>query len=329
MIKDETVFILGAGASRPYGFPTGKELREIILRNFLSEYAKFGEQLRVFEAKNFINSFKLSSNESIDIFLSRNPEFSEFGKLAIVSSIAECERNSKFREEMKKEFKAEDWYTYIFNELINEIKKKNDYKKISENNITIITFNYDRSLEHFLYESFRHSFSGISEEAISLALSKIKIFHVYGRVAPLPWQDKGCGIEYGSLKAGEVPSVIQNIKVVGEDREDINTIVKQKIIQNAKKIFFLGFGFASENLEVLNIPNVLRTKHQIFATAKGLLKEELDSIISWNIIDNFDDDPSEDRPQYKYIKIEIYATCKEILRKYLHYFDEEYEQEYG
>lgn len=30
MIKTNTLFILGAGASKPFGYPTGKELRDLI-----------------------------------------------------------------------------------------------------------------------------------------------------------------------------------------------------------------------------------------------------------------------------------------------------------
>ena len=37
MITMPTVFILGAGASKPYGYPTGSELKNIILRNLEGE----------------------------------------------------------------------------------------------------------------------------------------------------------------------------------------------------------------------------------------------------------------------------------------------------
>ena len=37
MITHPTVFILGAGASKPYGFPTGKELRVQIITEFVNE----------------------------------------------------------------------------------------------------------------------------------------------------------------------------------------------------------------------------------------------------------------------------------------------------
>lgn len=37
MINTPTVFILGAGASVPYGYPTGASLRASIIRNFCND----------------------------------------------------------------------------------------------------------------------------------------------------------------------------------------------------------------------------------------------------------------------------------------------------
>jgi len=36
MIRQKTVFIIGAGASKPYEYPTGQELRERIISDFLA-----------------------------------------------------------------------------------------------------------------------------------------------------------------------------------------------------------------------------------------------------------------------------------------------------
>ena len=45
MITEDTLLILGAGASFPYGYPTGKELRHIICKEFPIEYdALFGNR---------------------------------------------------------------------------------------------------------------------------------------------------------------------------------------------------------------------------------------------------------------------------------------------
>ncbi len=34
MITKPTVFILGAGASKPFGYPTGNELKDLIVKHF-------------------------------------------------------------------------------------------------------------------------------------------------------------------------------------------------------------------------------------------------------------------------------------------------------
>ena len=44
MISDETVFVLGAGASAPYGYPIGNELRDDIRLNFKIDMSALQER---------------------------------------------------------------------------------------------------------------------------------------------------------------------------------------------------------------------------------------------------------------------------------------------
>ena len=81
MIKTKTVFILGAGASCPYGFPLGTELRQEICQYYsadISNYLNGLEQTRpgviitqeVHRAKVFAETFrKLSSQMRQFLFL--------------------------------------------------------------------------------------------------------------------------------------------------------------------------------------------------------------------------------------------------------------------
>lgn len=94
MIEEQTVFILGAGASWPYGLPIAKELRTQIC-------FKFADRIRMLvssrdpskaedmyqEALEFTNAFYKSSDSSIDLWLMKNKRFNHLGKHAIITYI--------------------------------------------------------------------------------------------------------------------------------------------------------------------------------------------------------------------------------------------------
>jgi hypothetical protein len=181
MIKEPTVFILGAGASCPYGYPSGRELRQQIIGLFPNDFKVFIEPLeerigsRDFgmmqqEVEPFVLKFNKSSTKSIDLFLARNPEFMLLGKYAIIFRIFAAEKDSKFRDDVAR--KDQDWYLYLLERMTDDLITKNDYTRLSENKISFITFNYDRSLEHFLYESLINSFNGVDHRKIKGAIVK-------------------------------------------------------------------------------------------------------------------------------------------------------------
>ena len=204
MISKKTVFVLSAGASWPYGFPTTQELRRKICQEFPVHLEKLisgeGEssvlrRAQVQEAKELSAAFSTSSTQSIDLFLARNHKFSEIGKMAIVLCILQAEDTSCFREDMKHE--KQDWYSYLFARMTEQLIEPESFKLFGKNKVAFITFNYDRSLEHFLYESLSNSFGSAPKEKIIDELNKIPIFHVYGKVAKLLWQGKG--IDYRAV----------------------------------------------------------------------------------------------------------------------------------
>ena len=167
MINNKTVVVLGAGASKPYGYPIGLELRNQIIENFVNWYREsIVNHLRLTSdkqgflnnAQNFVDTFKKSSNLSIDLFISRNPKFNNIGKLAIVLAIINSEIKSEYRNEIDEP--TQDWYSYLYHRMTENLIDKNDIS-ISNNQIDFITFNYDRSFDYFLYDSFNNSFSEI------------------------------------------------------------------------------------------------------------------------------------------------------------------------
>jgi len=283
------VFVLGAGASHPYGFPTGKEMRKEIIDRHVVDSDAFVQAhpgrdgLQVHSAaQEFVNAFHKSSTESIDLFLSRNPEFSKIGKRAIIFRILDAELHSVFREKANKE---QDWYMWLYKKMTDKLVEKEDYSRFCEynKNVSFITFNYDRSLEHFLHDSLTNSFVGIPVDKIIEQLNHIKICHIFGQAGLLEWQsqDQDSGIRYrAKVNETDVDALCDNIKIVYEIGESPEFKEAQKLIREAERVFFLGFGYAEENLNGLDILSVLKDVSRVYGTALGLTLREIAKVKS-------------------------------------------------
>ena len=228
----------------------------------------------------FINTFKKSSIESIDKFLALNPIFSNFGKMAITQIILTKEKTSKFRENLNDS--NEDWYNLLFNRMISTFNTPNDIDKFRENKIAFITFNYDRSLEHFLYESFFNAFSQNSD-LIKIGLNwqekylPFPIIHVYGQVDNHVING---GSKYGSeVDFEKIQNLSGGIQIIGERSQGMKEQVKD-LIANYKRIFFLGFGYAIDNLEAIGLPGGINEEWDIYGTAKGMTEKEINNVKS-------------------------------------------------
>ena len=283
MIEEPTVFILGAGASKPYGYPTGDELKENIAFNFLGNYINkyFSTGYTPLETqaisdniKPIILKLQNSTSPSIDLWLARHINDLTIGKVAIVLHLLEYEFNSGFFYKSKN--KESDWYTYLIRHMTNTFIGKESIE-IVKNNIQFITFNYDRSLEHFLYYSLINDFN-ISGKYLAEQINQIPIVHVFGKIADLPWEigsKKVLKHRQSNISLDRLTKLSENISIIYEHEQSPEIQKAQELIENAKRIFFIGFGFHKENLKVLNIPNSLKIDQKIYATTYGLSSKQI------------------------------------------------------
>ncbi len=160
-----------------------------------------------------------------------------------------------------------------------------DYKKFGKNNVSFVTFNYDRSLEFILHESLRNSFGLPKDNEIVEQLREIPIFHVYGKIDDLPWQKPGSTPYLSTLPdknkikyyINDLEKLMENIETIHERKEhDRSKILKA--ISEATQIFFLGFGYAQENLEILEFKKALNEKHKVYGTAFGSSAKQIGDI---------------------------------------------------
>ena len=132
--------------------------------------------------------------------------------------------------------------------------------------LTIVNFNYDRCVEHFLFHAIQ-AWSLKHERDIAELMKGLKIYHPYGSVGDLPWQSEE-GIEFGA-EADELGLLESSSRIwtFNEEVED-NTKIR-KILSSATRIIFLGFHFHPQNMDLMKAPNAHTStaNKQAYATA--------------------------------------------------------------
>ncbi len=276
MITNKTVFVLGAGASKPFGFPLGRKLiNEIIddlvpdspLWKSLSEYSP---QISIApidkdDILEFRNALTQNVNVSIDEILKLNEIFWPIGKMGIASVLLKHE-NPDIMESI-----GENWYGLLLGELNNGISEIEDWAK---NKLTVITYNYDRSLEFLFHRSLKNSNQNITDDKCWDILNKgIKIIHLHGKLGGLEWRS---GVPYHNKDATrlDILKASQQIKIVHEDIGLSKPFEKAHVaLKEAERIYIFGFGFDENNLKRL-LPDNLRPifrSSKVRGTAYGLV----------------------------------------------------------
>jgi len=284
MIKNNTVFILGAGTSCPYGvfsgdgsrvarhYPTGRELynyvRDVDSHHLSYVPEAFGSLDEFFRnygmdfhkyVKEFVASIRRADVGSIDFFINENRKYADLGKVLIARRLIECEDEKGLYCDA-----ADNWYRYLV-----ELIKAPKYEEVFNNNVAFVTFNYDRSLEQYLYHHFESLYTGKTKEEILKLFSHFKIVHLYGDIGKLPFQEDD-GFKYSSTDriVDRYRSCINTIHLIGEERTRKEFDILNGMLKDAQSVYFLGFGFDQVNISRINL-ELLRGKN-VYYTGLGL-----------------------------------------------------------
>jgi hypothetical protein len=271
MITEPTVLILGAGASYPYEFPTAKELKGLICETFsnpntvgsrlIGDHSEHSRD----EVFGFREAFLKAGQPSVDAFLERRPNFLDVGKLAIAYCLIRFEEEALLYRPNPK--RGGDWYEYMSSKL------NSSYENFALNQLSIITFNYDRSLEHYLLTALVN-LHGRPREECAESLAEIPIIHVYGQLGKTPYPQFGCRPYRPDRESfANISAAAAGITLLHEQSSDIQEV--RQVLMDAKLICFLGLGYHQMNLARLAIDTKNAGSKRIFGTAKGLLGDEL------------------------------------------------------
>lgn len=302
----ETVFVIGAGASKEVNLPTGVELKDKIcqLLDFHSDAvdAENGDPTilealslhagdvspYIREALHIRNALPLSI--SIDNFIDShrgNDKIAVCAKMAIVRAILDAEGNSSLHfgttpDSGRPDFShlSRTWFTPFFQLLTENCEIRDLERRFAS--IAFVIFNYDRCIEHFLQNALQE-FYGISEQTASELLKQIKIFHPYGSVGPLPGQVPDSGVPFGAVPSAQLLlKTSKAIKTFTEGTDPAESEIEdiKSCVLSAQKLVFIGFAFHRLNMQLISPDryNIKRVSPKCYATAFGVSESDQELI---------------------------------------------------
>lgn len=310
MFNKKVVFVLGAGANEEVGLPFGEGFKKEISGKLgfgmqqgmrtvgdVHVYDAITAHVKNLEGQNSRNPYlsaarmlthALIGASSVDEYLSNKrsvPEISFCGKLAIASTILQAERASDLffdpREKGPEILPPKvmgSWYPLFWQLLHKNIEDQN-LEDIFRN-LTLIIFNYDRCIEHYLICQLQVHY-GISEVRAFELLKTLNIFHPFGTVGNLPPQGQQNPMEFGGRFNGfDLLRISKGISTFHEKMRDQNEISKIKqLVQDAGVVVFLGFAFHTQNLDLIKPTGSLKQK-PIFGTGIGISLSDKELILS-------------------------------------------------
>ena len=320
MFKNKTLIVVGAGASNEVNLPTGYELKNKIASMLGFEFDTFENQTKgdkvIFGAikelafrtggldvnmrlREYVDASwrirdAMPQAISIDNFIDAhqgNIRLEQSGKLAIVQSILEAERNSQLYIDHAREWSnrkifhavEKSWFNF-FMQLLSENCTIEEIRNRLQS-VDFVIFNYDRCIEHYLYHSLQNYY-GISPQEAGALIGRMNFYHPYGTVGNLPWHKSEHAIEFGaSPNASQLITLAEQIRTFTEGTDPLasDVVAIRNAMRESNVVLFLGFAFHRQNLKLIrptDDAHVRPRDTKYYATAYGLSNSDRESIHS-------------------------------------------------
>ncbi|AUQ65940.1 hypothetical protein [Phaeobacter inhibens] len=301
-VDRRNVIVVGAGASKEFNLPTGAELKSRIARicdirfddwgsKLISGDYEIVETLRAMvrnasEGASTINPYLTAGWQirdnmplapSIDNFLDThrdNPILVQFGKLAIAKAISEAEKaSSLFHSDSGHRRSGIDfneirntWLAQLFGTLVAQ-RDFNSFL-VALQNITFVSFNYDRCIHQFFFHAARQYFS-LSDEQVEEMLTVLNILYPYGSIGDFSWRSSS-HTNFGTSLSGEkLVNVSSELRTFTEGSGTDRVKRIRKSFEQADVVMFMGFGFLNLNIDLLLGKEIFEVE-RVLATGKGL-----------------------------------------------------------
>ena len=297
MLRNQTLFVVGAGASFEFGLPLGTALAEKISAKL---HFKF-DMWRLIEGnEDFLSALrqKFSDEEilkshldacsriksgirlakSVDNYIDTHKHDTKvalIGKFAIFDCIAEAERSSKLYFEpnsSKVTFDLEKlgktWVAELVDILFYGVSKSNVADVFA--NLSIVSFNYDRCIQQALVLAL-HTLYHLDISQCYELVSKLRIIYPYGSLGTLSSIHDANSVPFGAdIFRPYLFELSKNIRTYSEQVADVEMMTQiSNEVTKAKNIVFLGCAYHQQNIDMLKSQSIALDK-TILGTAHGI-----------------------------------------------------------
>jgi len=253
-IPNDTLFVLGAGASVPYGLPTGDGLRRLVTN--IGAADAIGATIRAVcnqtDDHGPLNAFQsdlAASEGTIDEFVKDRNQFSDIAKASIAAQLMTMEDDAQLLPARGGRISKRDWLAVLLNAIFADGRDR-------LNRLAFITFNFDDVLERRLYFALRARY-GLEAGTAAELVRNMLILHLAGTLRELS-TDYFTRQQPHSPRSTEsfetaVRTAMNRIQFVHEPRAQDEIDVARFLVLGAKLIVILGFGFNPTNLAALQL----------------------------------------------------------------------------
>lgn len=249
---DERIaIVVGAGGSKPYGYPTGDELVNLIREKLNDD--TFCKKINKFYDDELIRSFgtKLRTETilNIDKFLRNNTEdIQNIGRFMIsyilTNVIPTVDKNN-------------DWYAEVADLLVKNV---NSVEEIYSKDLYFITFNYDHVIEWRMNEVLRQMTRFDFGDKLHEWL-RTRVIHLYGELSNFDMRNSTIiqvsdsdVVDFSYKKQHNLKTIYQHKSEQNEKK--IKELPIRSYISNIDKLYIVGFGFDSDNSELIGLTKI-------------------------------------------------------------------------
>jgi hypothetical protein len=277
VIRCRITFIVGAGASRPYGLPLGCELvakaKELRPQDHLYQHMnRLG--VRVETLNDVLKDLRSHPGESLDDFIRTrafDPDTVRVGRLLIAGLMGDALRSPEKPDPKR------DWLGYLLGKMVKGADSLEGF--LASSRVQFVTFNFDTVIEHRIKEFLADYFKRGPFERVA---EGVPVTHLHGRLDGVPGHPMGDDMDILTRDWSPwLDASASNVRVVGDQLPDEVRMRAIRAMADASRLCFLGFGYDEQNIRQLELESVLSdpsSEKRLFGTAMGLKEGEQERI---------------------------------------------------